>query len=186
MSFFNLLPEKVLRTQNQDGSTTRSELYTWDADVNRQMYPILTLLVVGIVFAPFLSTLLLVMYCWEIQRNPIHFNILAIVVSIYLLVDINHGWFLSMIMDWSTSHNIIVKIVYLNGAMILLNLIVIFVGSTIYKAVSLRIEPIPNPDEPDENSTLIKFACAGIIALMFVGCYFVSMIIFSNNLIKIF
>lgn len=125
---FNFLPERIIKSNDSEGNSMFSRVYTLDAWGNLTILQLIFLFLFLGVLVPFASLLLLIFYCIDAGRRPYGYNIAAIFVSIYILLDIGYGWFFGPFIKSILTDKELHNLIYLNGIMILSHLILLFGG----------------------------------------------------------
>jgi hypothetical protein len=188
-SNFNIWPDSVIRTDNADGSTTTSRLYSFDAYKNNGFIVVICIIFLiaafGVVFGP----LLLLAYTFDVSdiKTASWTAALAALVSIYFLIDINHGWFLSTIaLLYYENIEKLIPFVYLNGAAALTSIVCLLYGYKIYLPLRLLIESqLPPQGHTLMSVAKIRICFLLIISLIFLISWVISYTLISLNIIKI-
>lgn len=133
----SVLPEKIIRTRNSDGSKSNSEIYSLDNWLNLNVSSILLipLILIFIIFIPAISAFMLLSFCLKIDRKekPIGLCIFGGLFSLYLLLDIHKGWILSTIIDFFYNKTEMPHVIYLNGATFITSFFVLLYSDSIFE-----------------------------------------------------
>jgi hypothetical protein len=168
----SVLPEKIIRTRGEDGKNYTSEIFSLDNWLNLNVSTILLIPAVlfFIFFIPAISAFMLLVFCLKIDRDPkpLGYCVSGLFVSLYLILDIHKGMIVSTIIAFLYNAKETHYVIYLNGATLLSNFIVLLFSNTIYTMSG--------------KSNFISFI---YIALITFFSYMVSCFVF-NNIIKIF
>ena len=135
MSKSNLFPEKIVRTRSTGDGGFISEVYTLEAWGNLGCLGICISLFIFTAVLPAVSSILALLFCIDIDRSdrPHSLNIIGILLSIYLLIDIHNDWLISFLFKIVFEPNEIKDIIYVNCASILVNILILFFSDSIYE-----------------------------------------------------
>lgn len=130
----SIFPEKVVRTRGTSDGGFFSEIYSLDSWVNLGLLGFCIALLFFIVGAPIISSVLVLLFCVDIDQyeKPHSLNIVGILLSVYLLIDIYKGWVMSFLFSFIFDSQDIEKIIYINCASIFTNLFVLIFADTIF------------------------------------------------------
>lgn len=93
----SILPEKIVRTRATSNGYF-SEIFSLENWVNLNIFWFIIIFLVFVFVSPGISAILLILFCIDIDQyeKPISLNIIAMLVSTYLLVDIHKKWIMSV------------------------------------------------------------------------------------------
>jgi hypothetical protein len=129
----NIFPEKVIRSTNTSTGID-SSVYSFDGYNNLQFINIGVVLISLLLVSPFASVILLCLTSFVINKKPIILPLIGMVISAYIIYDLSTKGFFSCMMNIIIDYHNKIKVVYLNGAVFLANIIVIFFSDFIYRA----------------------------------------------------
>ena len=167
----SILPEKIVRSKGSNGTSFTSEIYSFETWSNITFMGFLIALFFGLASVPILSAFMILLFCIDIDidEKPYGLCLLGLVVSAYLLIDIANGWPASKVIRFFNDDNSISGyIVYINGATLIGNIILLVSANTIFSISG--------------KSSFVSLILMSLITFL---SYFVSMFIF-NHVIKIF
>lgn len=164
-----IFPEKIIRTTGEDGTSYTSRVYSLETWRNLGFLGVILMILLVALFGPIVPALFLLFYCIDIHRDPKLWNILAIGVAIYMLIDLHNGWILSIIMSPFYNAKELIYVTYVCGAMILANIVVLFFGPVFYSISHGK-----------------KFLSFLYVVGVSIICYSISKYVFTHNIIKIF
>lgn len=128
----NLFPEKIIKTRDSEGKSVFSEVYTFQSWGNLTILEWVFILIIGALVGPFFSLLLLVFYCLDAQKTPIIYNVMGILASIYIILDINFDWFLTFVMKLIFTPKELHQIMCLNASLLITHSLLLFIGDSLF------------------------------------------------------
>lgn len=130
----SIFPEKIVRTRGTSDGGFISEVYTLEAWGNLGCLGICILLFIFTTVLPAVSAILALLFCIDIDRSdrPHSLNIIGILLSIYLLIDIHNDWVISFLFNVVFSPNEMERVIHINHASILTNILVLIFSDLIF------------------------------------------------------
>lgn len=165
----NILPEKIVRTTDGEGKTIMSEIYSIDAWGDLGFIGILFVIGVIAMGFPVFSGLILLFYCLGINGKSDGLNVIGVLVSAYVLFDLHKKWFVSQLMTLFYDIKETEQVVYINAAMFLTHLVMLFFGNTFFNLTG--------------KSKFISFLFILVVSL---SSYYLAAYLIGNKIIKIF
>jgi hypothetical protein len=166
----SLFPEKIVRTRGSDGTSFTSEIYSLETWTNITFMGFFVVLFFAMAIVPILSAIMILLFCIDIDRDskPYGLPLLGLIISAYILIDIANNWPVGKVIRFLNDGKITDYIVYINGATLIGNLILLISADMIFKESG--------------KSTFVSFLLMVIITFF---AYLFSMFVF-DNIIKIF
>lgn len=127
-----LLPSYIMETRNSDGTRSVSAIYTTEEYANRYMFMIIALLIGGAFLAAFAALICAVVYISHPNKKQKLFPILGILVCAYLIFDIKHSWYVSLVIDFFAHPLEKYYLVRGTVTMLLVNSILLLAGNTLF------------------------------------------------------
>jgi len=163
------LPERIIRTRNRDGSYTHSEVYTYENWTNIQFVGAVMVVAFIIMIAPFASLILFGMYLFGNAFNDKGYAYIAIIISLYFVIDFFNGWLLNSIITIFSGKESEAIYVSLNLSVLCSSVLTLFFAKEAEDGFEFRI---------NLNKLFI-----GILIAFVSFCIAESL--FQNNIIKI-
>ena len=160
----NIFPEKIVKsTKTSSGFFT--EVYSLEAWSNLTLIKFILIILVFFLVLPFVSMILLLMFCHDMNRTekPYGLLIISLLGSLYLLFDIANNFIVSTLISLFYNIEKLHSIVYLNMSVVLTSLILIFFSDEIFKICGSKR----------------RLAAAFIAITLFLG-YHLSIVISKN------
>jgi hypothetical protein len=134
MSNTNIFPEKVVRTRSTGDGGFFSEIYSLETWANLGILGFCIALFFLTAISPLISSLLALLFCLDIDSDdkPIQLNIIGIILSVYLLVDINKEWVMSFLYNFVFNPQEFQNVIHINCASIFTNVLLLIFPNLIY------------------------------------------------------
>lgn len=130
----SIFPEKVVKTRGSNGTSFTSEIYSLESWTNLNIlgFAIISFFVLS--FIPLLAALMLLLFCIDIDSDnkPYFLCVLGILISFYILVDINNGWIISKIIIFFYDKQRMHYVISLNIASLITSVVLLIFSNTIF------------------------------------------------------
>ena len=163
------LPERIIRTRNRDGSYTHSEVYTYENWTNIQFMGAVMVIAFVIMIAPFASLILFIMYLFGNAFNDRGYAYIAIIISLYFVIDFFNGWILNSIITVFSEKESEAIYVSLNMSVLCSSVLTLIFAKEVETGFEFRIN-------------LNKLFIGILIAF---ACFCITESLFQNNILKI-
>ena len=163
------LPERIIRTRNRDGSYTHSEVYTYENWTNIQFMGAVMVIAFIIMIAPFASLILFIMYLFGNAFNDRGYAYIAIIISLYFVIDFFNGWILNSIITVFSEKESEAIYVSLNMSVLCSSVLTLIFAKEAETGFEFRIN-------------LNKLFIGILIAF---ACFCITESLFQNNVLKI-
>jgi hypothetical protein len=129
----DIFPSYVMETTNPDGSRSVSDIYTFEAFVNRNIFLLFIIIFVGPFFTPFVALFCVFLYISMINKAQKVFPILGVLICGYLLYDVTHGWYVSKVIGNFAAP--LEKLYLIRGTvtMLIVNSVLFVIGNTLFR-----------------------------------------------------
>lgn len=165
----NILPEKIIRTTDIEGKSFFSEIYSIDAWGDLGFIGIIAVIGIVAMFAPVIAALILLFYCLNINGEAEGLNIIGLFASAYVLFDLHKQWFIAQLMTLFYDAKETQYVTYINAAMFLTHLIMLFVGNAFYNLTGRN-----------------KFISFVFILVVSLSSYYLASYLIGHKIIKLF
>lgn len=128
----SIFPEKIVKTRGSDGTSFISEIYSLESWAEMGFWGISFMIFFGTFLSPFIGPLFILFYCIEANRTPLALNVIGIFLPLYLLIDIHHGWLVSILMIPLFTHEQISLITYASATSILMHSVLLLIGDKLF------------------------------------------------------
>jgi hypothetical protein len=134
MSNNSFLPEKIVVTRNS-GSGYISEVFSFETWQNINGFIAAMIFFMFLYIAPWISGIILILYCLEIGELviPTTSNIIGILYSVYLIIDIKKEWLLSIFLNFFYQKPDHEMIIHFNISTIVTHTILLIFGEELFK-----------------------------------------------------
>ena len=164
----NILPEKIVRTTDSEGKSFFSEIYSIDAWGDIGFIGLIFILFIFAIFAPVFAALVLLFYCLGINGKAEGLNVIGVLTSAYVLFDLRKDWFISQLMTLFYDLKETQYVIYINAAMFLTHLIMLFIGNSFYNLTG--------------RNKFISFVMILVVSLL---SYYLAVFLIENNIINV-
>lgn len=161
MSNNSFLPEKVIVTRDS-GSGYISEVFSFETWQNINGFIAAMIFFMFLFIAPWASGIILILYCLEIGELviPTTSNIVGILYSVYMIIDIKKGWLLSVFLNFFYTEKDHEMIIAFNISTIITHTILLIFGEELFK----------------------KFNNSAFLLFLFISCLTMTLFFFIKNL----
>ena len=130
----SIFPEKIVKTRGSDGTSFTSEIYSLENWANLGILGFAIAAFFILSFIPLLSALMLLLFCMDIDSDdkPYGLCIFGILISFYILVDINNGWIVSKILHFFYDKDKMHYVINLNLASLITCVVALIFSNTIF------------------------------------------------------
>lgn len=131
----NLIPNKIFKGTNSDGS--KFTVTEWDfADIATiDIFNFCIMLGFGCLVSAFVPLLLTAMAIYYYNGRAKIFYVMTILISSYFIYDANHGWLVTMVLEFFFEQSSMNVLISATTACLVLNLVFLFVGGILYDTI---------------------------------------------------
>jgi hypothetical protein len=158
----NIFPSHIVRTTNSDGSNSSSEIYSIEAIANQGLLFIIFWLILFGLFFPFVSVILGLIYIYIADESPKLLSLFGIAICVYLLYDIKHEWFLSLLISQFSTGGELNNYVKITMGMLIVHSIYLLFGDILFE-LSFR-----------KHWLFLIYSIIIWISSYFIGCFILT------------